>query len=268
LVVDELRDLLKNEEISDRDLDEAIRNADRTFESAQQRYPADNYILSTESDLAKLLNDNERSIKALERARIANPRDPFIASRLAAILARRGNTDKARAYLEEALESNRGNTRLNFQYAELLRTMGSAEGDDLIYYYRRAFTKWDANHESQFWFARFAFESKDQDTRREARETFRHLRNVPMSHDERIAIRDAIGGVSSPKRFGGITTRIEAAHGFAALDGRGDWVFFHKNDMEERTWELLKADTRVTFSVGFSLRGPKAVELRAERNAV
>jgi len=268
LTIDELQDLLESAEVHDRDLDEAIRNADRTFEFARQRYPADNYILAAEADLARLLNDNKRSILALERARIANPRDPFIASRLAAILSERGETDKARAYLEEALESNRGDKRLNFQYAELLRTMESIESDILIYYYRRAFTKWDANHESQFWFARFAFESKDSDTVNEVREVFRHLRDVPMSHDERIAVRDVIGGLNSPEHFGGTIARIEAAHGFASLDGRGDWVFFHKNDIEEETWEALTTGTRVAFSVGFSLRGPKAIMLRVEGRAV
>ncbi len=264
LCIDRVRDLLTDESSTDRDIDEGVRDAERIFESARQRYPGDKFVLTAESEFAKLLEDHERSFEALKRARNSNPRDPFIASRLAAILVSRGDRNTARAYVEEALESNRGDKRLNFQYAQLLRAETETPGEDLAYYYRRAFTKWDHNYESQFWYARFTFESRDSGKVRESKEVFRHLREVPMSYDDRIRVRDAVGGLGDPKQFFGTITRVEATHGFVSIDGRGDCVFFYETDVASGVWNHLSSGTRVVFAIGFTLRGPKALGVRLE----
>jgi tetratricopeptide (TPR) repeat protein/cold shock CspA family protein len=248
---DRVRDVLTFDSSTDRDIDEAVRDAERAFENAKQRYPGDRFVLTAESEFAK-------------RARTSNPRDPFIASRLAAILIGKGDIDTALVYVREALESNPGDKRLNFQYAELLRAKVETPPEDLTYYYRRAFTKWDYNYESQFWYARFAFESNDLEMVQESKEVFKHLRDIPMSYEERIRVRDAVGGQSDPRQFFGTITRVEATHGFVSIDGRGDWVFFHETDVAERVWDHLSSGTRVIFAIGFSLRGPKALDLRLE----
>jgi tetratricopeptide (TPR) repeat protein/cold shock CspA family protein len=268
LAIDEIRDLLLDESSRDREIDEAVRNAEREFEIGRQKYPGDEYVLIAESEFAKLLQDHERCLDALKRAHQSNPRDPFIASRLASILLSRGEKDKARGYLEEALASNGGDKRLNFQYAELLRTETGAPPDSLSYYYRRAFSKWDENYESQFWYARFTFESSDPAKVSEAKEVFRHLRNAPMSHRDRIRMRDSVGGLSSPIQFSGTVNRIEAAHGFVTVDGREDSVFFHENDMTGDTWKRLSTRARVVFMIGFTLRGPRASNLRLESSTI
>ena len=65
LTVDGLQDLLKDPDTSDRTLDETIRDADRLFESARQRYPGNNFVLTAEAELGRLLSDHQRSIDAL-----------------------------------------------------------------------------------------------------------------------------------------------------------------------------------------------------------
>jgi len=261
---DRVRDVLTFESSTDRDIDEAVRDAERAFEIANQRYPGDRFVLGVESEFAKLLEDNDRSFQALKRARISNPRDPFIASRLAAILMSKGEIVTALVYVGEALESNPGDRSLNFLYAELLRAKGDRPLEDLTYYYRRSFTKWDDNYESQFWYARFVFESNDPEIVRESKEVFKHLRDIPMSYEERIRVRDAVGGKNDPRQFSGTITRVEATHGFVSIDGRSDWVFFHETDVAEGAWDGLSSGGRVVFAIGFSLRGPKALNLRLE----
>lgn len=264
LATDEVRDLLSQDQVPDRQLDEAIREAEKSFNRARQRYPGEQFVLSAEADFANTLRDHKRSREALESARRANPRDPFIASRLAAMLSESGEADRAKEYLEEALESNSGDKRLNFQYAELLRGSAGASPDELVYFYRKSFTKWDQNYESQFWFARFLYEDTDPEKAKEAKEVFRRLRDVPLSHAERIRIRDTIGGPDAPKPFSGTVVRVEATHGFVSIDGRGDWLFFHRSAMDESTWSEISAEKRVTFAVGFNLRGPTAIRIRLE----
>jgi tetratricopeptide (TPR) repeat protein len=264
ICIDFVRESLIDESSTDRDIDEAIRDTERAFENGRQRYPGDSFILTAEAEFAKLLKDHQRAFDALKQARRLNPRDPFLATRLAALLASNGDLDTAKTYLEEALESNRGDRRLNFQFAELLRLKGESSPKDLIYFYRRAFIKGDHNYQSQFWYARFAFESKDSEKIRESKEIFKYLRETPMAYEERIRIQDAVGGLNSPRQFSGTISRVEATHGFLTTDGSGDRLFFHETDVVGGVWDRLISGTRVIFAIGFNLRGPKAYDLRIE----
>lgn len=265
--INEVRDTLSDQSSTNREIDGVIRNAARAFESAKQNYPGDKFVLLAESELAHLLSDDNRSFEALTQARISNPRDPFITSRLATILVNRNDSPTARKYIEEALESNRGDKRLNYLLAELDRETGEVTPEGLTYSYRKAFTKWDTNYSSQFWYARFAFESNDPLKVQESKEVFKHLRNVPIRHENRILIRDAIGGLDNPKQYSGTIKRLEATHGFISVDGRGDMIFFHETDLDADVWEHLTSETRVAFFIGFNFRGPKALNVRLEGQA-
>jgi cold shock CspA family protein len=110
---------------------------------------------------------------------------------------------------------------------------------------------------------RYAFESEDAQKRREAKEIFRRLRSVPMDHGARIIVRDRMSnGAPTPSLFTGTVSRIEAAHGFVAVDGRGDEVFLHKSDVDGMPWDGLRRGSRVAFHIGFNFKGPLALEAR------
>jgi cold shock CspA family protein len=100
----------------------------------------------------------------------------------------------------------------------------------------------------------YAYESKKIEDLRDSRDLFRQLRNVPLSHADRTKIRDAIGGLATPKSFAGAVARLEASHGFAAIDGRGDWIFFHESHVTEGLLAQLVTGKRVKFFVGLCLR--------------
>ena len=85
-----------------------------------------------------------------------------------------------------------------------------------------------------------------------------------MPYEDRIRVRDVIGSLSTPRQFSGAISRIGATHGFVSIDGRGDWVFFHENDVADGKFERLFSGNRVVFAIGFSLRGPKALHLSIE----
>lgn len=264
LSLDEATDIMNDSSATYRDIDKVVRRVERTLTSTLQRYPGDKYALSVESKFAGMLRDNERSIAALRQARQANPRDPFLSSRLASILVSREKPEEAEQCLREALDGNRGNKGLNYQYAELLRRNLEAPKEQLSYYYRRAFTKWDDNFESQFWYARFAFESQELTVLRESKEIFQKLREIRAPYEERIRIRDVIGSFEHPVQFSGEVTRLEATHGFVKVDGRGNWLFFHETNVSDDEWEDMSSGKRVVFGIGFTLRGPQAIELTPE----
>lgn len=260
---DDLVDLLKNKDPVDRDIDEAIRNIDRLLEKGKQEYPDDHHLLAVEAEFAQLINDNKRVHKALQEAFNANPRDPYIAGRLAKVYEREGNPDEAKKCLSKALDGNTGNKKLNYQYACLIKTTDPSNQELISYHFRRAFSKWDNNYEAQFWCARYEFENAEHLKRQEAKEIFRRLRSVPMNHAIRIKIRDKIMENNSPKIYTGTVSRAEIMHGFIEVDGHGDYIFFHKNEVyEESIRNKIRTELRVSFNIGFSFKGPEALDIK------
>ena len=265
IAIDAIADVLREVIPTERDIDEAVRDAEKEVEVARQRYPGDSHVAGLEAELGRVLEDDQRTYNALEKARKANPRDPFIASRLATLLVNRQEVDAAKAVVSEALRSNRGDKRLNNMYAELERQHASERDiEDLVNHYRRAFTRWDTNYESQFWFARYAWELGTSESKAEAKEVFQHLRDAPVPHSERIRIRDVIGTTERPVEFLGAVARVESTHGFIKLDGSGDWVFFHQSDAPENVWADLASERRVGFHLAFCLGGPRAINVWLE----
>ncbi len=268
LAIDGLRDTIADREASDRDLDEAVRLAEREVEDAHQRYPGNAYVATLDSELGAILEDHERAQAALANANAANRRDPFIAARLAAMVLRKGRVEDARAIIVEALRGNRADKRLNHMYAEIERVHGAGQSrEELVHHYRRAFTRWDRNYESQFWFARFAWEGPGGELIREAKDVFRHLREARVPHQERTRIRDFMQGADGPQNYSGSMARVEAAHAFVKVDGRTDWLYVHRGDVREEVWTSLRRDRRVRFRIGFALGGPRALEMWLEGGA-
>lgn len=261
LAIDDLRDTLNNSDSTDREIDAAVRAVEDLLQSGLQRSPEDKFLLIAEADYSSLLEDHERSFLALKRAFGANHRDTYIACRLARLCEERGILDEAQQILHDALQANRGNPQLNFQYSNILRKQCKTDHSVLLYHYRRAFTKWDTNYEAQFWFARYAYESSTVMEQIESKEAFKRLRTAPMSFDLRRKIRDTIGENATPAIYYGTISRLEFAHGFVERDGRSDFVFFHKTECTTTEWTVLHTGLRVSFSVGFSFNGPVAINL-------
>lgn len=262
LSLDELRDTLADPTTTERDVDSAIRTVETHLERGQQQYPDEQFLLTAESTFASILRQDDRALSALRRAFETNSRDAYIASRLARLLEDSRDLAAAEDVLSKALNGNRGDKQLNFQYAEILRRRGDAPAEILIYHYRRAFTKWDDNHEAQFWFARFAFESSLEADRADSKETFRRLREVALAHDARVRERDTVGGQSGPATFFGTIIRMEYTHGFIEREGEGDWIFVHRRQTE--VWESLSLGDRVSFNLAFTFSGAIAINAKVE----
>jgi len=128
LALDELRDtLLNNPHVTEREIDFAVRAVEDLLQRGLQQYPEDHFLLTTEADYSRLLNDNERSFTALRKAFDTNRRDTYIASRLARLYEVRDDLPSAQKILYDALQANRGDHQLNFQYANVLRIQGDTE---------------------------------------------------------------------------------------------------------------------------------------------
>ena len=126
-----------------------------------------------------------------------------------------------------------------------------------------AFTRGDDSYSAQFWFARHAHECEAEARRRESREVFRHLREAPIDHATRIRIRDVARIDGKQRQYTGAVLRLETSHGFIVMDGTGNHVFFHRSDSPANHWSELAAEKRVTFGIGYTMGGPKGIDVSA-----
>ena len=157
---------------------EAVKQTERIIEEGQQQFPGDEYLLEAESQLAKLLADEERSIEALALAFKRNPHSQFIAVRLAKLLIASGKIEDAKQVYKTAIEAGVNDKQVHFNYAKLLIDHGTNVEHDIEYHLRLAFTEGDANTEAQFWYARQLYINGKL---AESRDRFRQLKEVRLN---------------------------------------------------------------------------------------
>ena len=80
-----------------------VKEAETALVRAQQDFPEDSEIIQVEARLRKILDQEDRALRALERAWAAGPRGSGVAVRVARIYEARQRFDDAKAILDEAL---------------------------------------------------------------------------------------------------------------------------------------------------------------------
>ncbi|MET1256243.1 SIR2 family protein [Aliikangiella maris] len=262
LMVDSLSDTINDELASQRVIDDSIRKVQQVLSESKQKYPSEAQIHLIESQFSSLIKDHARAIKALENSFSERDRDPYLAIRLSTYYKEKNEIEKAKNILQLALERRRGDHRLNFHYAELLRETQLQDPEELFYYYRRAFTPGDKNYQAQFWFARYAFISNDKSQYQIALDTFENIRNAKLSHSRRVEILDYDIANGQKKNYFGVVHKKRSGFGFIRMDGSGVEVFFPAKSVEDDLWDALREGDRVLFNLGFSFSGPVACGVR------
>ncbi len=248
-----LRDLLNSPQPGETEIEQVVKDIERNLSDGLQRLPGDSYLLDAESQLAQLLNDSARALAAMERAFAANQRNAFAAIRLAFSYRGQGDGGKAKETLERALDANRSDRRLNFEYARLLIDLGGASGEQVAYHLKRSFTPGDSNYHAQLLYARQLFIDGD---REDSRSMFRSLESAHVASELREALL-----YSLEERFKGRVVRREASYSFIARDGVNDWIYAHRSNIGDDLWRGLGVGARVSFRIAFTLRGPRAFDV-------
>lgn len=253
-----LKDVLDGPEGSDTQsvIEEIIKEIERNLSDGLQQFPGSSYLLESQSRLAALLSDSKRVLESLQKAFISNPRNHFLAIRLAHFYSMQGDLNEARATLEKALEANRGERRLHYAFAKLLMEMGTASGDQLAYYLQRAFTPGDTNFDAQLRYARQLFINGDQAS---SKAVFQQLGRARVGSEFRDKLLYPL-----EQMFRGQVVRMEGSYCFIARDGLNDWIYAHRDNIEDDVWKTLVVGTRVSFRIAFTLRSPNAYQVGLE----
>jgi cold shock CspA family protein len=72
---------------------------------------------------------------------------------------------------------------------------------------------------------------------------------------------DEIKNGEQPWISTGTVERKEAQYGFIRVDETGERVFFHRKDIKDEVSDQLSQGDRVTFKVGFTLKGACALAI-------
>lgn len=243
--------------VSDEIIGNTIKRAEDALFQGVQKFGDDSYLSSQEADLAKLLADETRAVKALELAVSRMPGSVASAVRLSRAYTARGEDDRAIAVLRAAIDNSPTNSRLHMTLAEaLLRQNTSA--DDIEYHLSKAFSPSDQNREAQFLYARQLYVNgkislASEQFERVAKDSI----GIGMPRNVRLPWMNGM----ALQRFQGTVTRLDMGYGFLERDGERDRLFFSRSDNSEFLWREGAIGSRVSFGIGFRLRGPVAVEL-------
>ena len=267
IALDDLRDLLDAlggsapEQMAERRIVELARDFERFLQEGLQKAPLNEHLLSLEAEFRRVVAQEGRAELALKKAFEANPRQDWIAIRLARMLDGSGKRDEGIGVLVKCLQVNPNSKRAHFELAMMYMREPAVDRKDLILdHLRRSFTLGDQNYEPQFWYARQAFMVGKYD---EAAKTFSALRNAPIPSREKNQVRgtivDAAGGA---KVFVGEIVVVEPNYLFLHCADFPENVFVHRSNANDVNREYLKRGIKLACTVGFSMRGPAGGSIR------
>lgn len=252
-----LIDAPPDEVVSEETLSATIKSVEESLQDGLQRFPEDSYLRFSEAQLATRLGNSARAIKAMRSAFKTNPRNGFIAIRLAKSLEASGDVADARIILKTALDNNQVDKKLHYALGRFLMQHEPHQADEIEYHLQRSFTKGDTNYDAQVLYGRQLYMKNNIDG---SKEIFKNLSGARVAPDLRQPRYPLEGW------FRGRIKKIEATYGFAVRDGVGDWVFFHRKAVAPDMWEALQPGYRVRFRIAFTLKGQTALELSPEQN--
>ncbi len=250
-----LRRAATSEEVlKEEDVEGLIKAVEKDVEDGLRRFPGDAHLLGLEAELAELLAESDRMARALKQSFEKNPRNGYIAWQLAKLHEQQGNVTDAQRVLKDALDANRGNTRLHLAYGKLLLRHGLGTNDDLIFHFRHAYSPGDNNYEAQLLHGRQLFLGGRFD---DANDVFRVLKRVPLPNSVKRSHTFPLGG-----EFEGVVERVEAWYCVIQRDGDGALISFDEQDSGDLEWREIARHSRVHFRIAFTMFGPEAFDVQ------
>lgn len=258
LNLDELEELIANnpQGASNKRIVELSKDVEVGLEMAFQAFPHDEHFEVLEADYRHALEENKNALDALKRAFEINPRQDWLAVRLAKKLRESGDLDGAITVLKKCVAENPNSKTGNRRLAQYLDEAG-VEKQTVLDYLRQSFVRGDGNYDNQFFYARQLFITQ---AFKEAKEAFEQL-NDRAPPDFRINPGAIIKERGKDCSFHGEIIRKE--DGYALIRSRDcdEILFAYRGDSSSDAWDSLKRFDAVNFKIGFSRRGARALSV-------
>ena len=242
-------------ELLKRKISSLVGEAEKIILQGLQKFPGHSHLLSVESQLATILDDNPRATEILKHVLEMNPGDGFVSIRLARYYQKIRLIEDAKKVLVRCLENNPTNREVHVQLGRILGEENEyGRRDEIRDHLRRGFTPGDANYNAQFWYARHEFLYGDIEV---SRGLFSSLSNAKVSPGTKQKTRGKVRNEDgTPKRFRGTVRKMMESYCFAACPELRDNVFIHPSSFIEGQWEAVTGISELEFELMFSFRGP------------
>jgi tetratricopeptide (TPR) repeat protein len=238
---------------------EKVRDAEGRIRAAVSQFPDDADIIQVEARLREELGQEERALRALERALRSSPKGSGAAIRVARIYRDRGETEQSFTVLKEALSRTPDDKSVHSELASLYLSEEPPNDALIEGHLRKAFSTGDGNFEARFELAQFFFsrgetakavEQFDQIDKK-APETFR-----PVASKKDNAFTARIGLKT------GYVQYVKGHIFFISSSAYPKEIFAHKSSIVTGDFELLSQGDNVSFRIRFNRKGPVAVDIR------
>ena len=242
---------------------EKIRDAEDALFKAQQEFSDDADIIQVEARLLTMLGQDERALKALERAWASGPRGSRTAIRIAKVYEERDRFADALKILKEALARDTDDKAVHQAIALHYLSQNDYDASAVEHHLRKSFSSEDHNFEERYMLAQFLFLRGDVSG---AVALFEIIsRRAPSSFRRTVPQKDN----AVTKRLPRYTGSIEALNGHFFFIRSGIYpnsIFGHHSSSEPEVSEQLSIGQEVNFRIRFNRAGPAAVDVRAGRN--
>jgi tetratricopeptide (TPR) repeat protein len=262
LAIDEFRELATSLEVADENqppaaLIEAAKEAESAIQRGLQLFPESSDLLATEATLREYLDQAGRAQRALERAFTLNPRQDWLAVRLAQKYLANHNVSAAKRVLETCLRDNPSSKNAHLELGRLLIISGDKSAG--LEHLKRSFTEGDNHYEAQFWYARELFLAGRE---LDAEKLFASIndRSPGRFRPRSAALAEKDGAAVI---FEGRVTRKEEGYAFVKLPQFVSDVFASRAESSLADWDKIRTGSDVQCNVGFTRRGPRATTVSA-----
>jgi hypothetical protein len=237
---------------------ELIRKTESILQQGLQRFPDDEFLMTSDSRLARIINDELRAFQILEEAFESNPRSGYIAVRLSRYFKKNNQKDKVIPILQKCIDQDPLCKEVHLEIAlNQIEENEELHSTEIIRHLRSSFTDGDTNFEAQFWFARHNFIYGD---RRKARDIFTKLKKTPLPPEMRSKLRGKIcDSQKNSKTFHGIVKTVYDTYCFVTCSELDENIFIYRTSFNDDIWDQVSAQMSAVFEVSFTLRGPAGI---------
>jgi len=260
LALDEFRELSASLDVPDDKSPPApFVEAAKEVETAIQRglliYPESSELLAAEATFREYLDQTARALLTLERAFNLNPRQDWLAVRLARKYQASGDLVNARRVLDACLQDNPSSKLAHLEMGRVLIAAG--DGRAALEHLRRSFTEGDNHYEAQFSYGRELFV---QGYFPEAEKIFLALNDrAPGRFRTRASAAIERDGVSI--LYGCRVERKEEGYAFLRLPQFPKDIFASRAESNLMDWDTLYTGASARCVLAFSRRGPRGISI-------
>ncbi len=261
LAIDEFRELSASLDVPDDKpppaaFIEAAKEAETAIQRGLQMFPESADLLAAEATFREHLDQTARAQQALERAFNLNPRQDWLAVRLARKYQASGDLPNSKRVLDACLRDNPSSKLAHLEMGRVL--IASGESNAAIEHLRRGFTEGDNHYEAQFWYARELFL---QGHFAEADKLFSALNDrAPGRFRTRAAA--AVEQDGTPIVYDCRVERKEEGYAFLKLPQFPKDVFASRAESNPAEWDKLYTGAKAKCDLAFSRRGARAISVR------